>query len=66
MVQRLEHLNSSAIRSASWDSETGEMELVFTSDQSYSFGNVPEHIFEGLVTARSAGSYYAQQIKGRY
>jgi len=66
MPQRTENLNSSAISRASWDDETQELELVFASGQAYTFENVPEHIYEGLITARSAGSYYAQQIKGRY
>ena len=66
MPLRTENLSSTAISRASWDDETQELELVFTNGGSYTFENVPEHIYEGLITARSAGSYYAQQIKGRF
>jgi hypothetical protein len=66
MARLTQSFASTAIRQGSYDSDTQELELVFTSGQSYTFENVPEHIWDGLCAARSAGSYYAQQIKGRY
>jgi hypothetical protein len=36
------------------------------SDPHYSFCGVPEGIFQGLISAASAGRYYNDHIKDRY
>ena len=59
-------LQSETIPSASYDPETETLELTFSSGGTYTFENVPENIFEGLQQAGSPGSFYHQQIKGRY
>jgi hypothetical protein len=61
-----QQFSSTAIARGQWDSDTQELELQFTNGGSYTFENVPESIWEGLCTARSVGSYYASQIRGRY
>ena len=58
--------SSTAIARGSYDTDTQQMELAFTSGRTYTFENVPEHVWEGLCSARSAGSYFASQIKGVY
>ena len=57
---------STAIARGSYDTDTQTLELVFVSGRDYTFENVPEHIWDGLCAARSAGAYFASQIKGRY
>ena len=57
---------STAIARGSYDTETNTLELVFVSGRNYTFENVPEHVWDGLVSARSAGQFFAEQIKGRY
>jgi hypothetical protein len=59
-------LSSSALSSASYDDETLELEIRFTSGQTYTFYNVPPEIYEGLVSAPSPGRYFHSQIKGIY
>ena len=66
MPRYTETLNSSAISRAAYDTDTQELELTFTSGYSYTYDNVPETIWDGLIAARSAGSYFASQIRGRY
>ncbi len=60
-------LNSSAIAEASYDPETQEMDITFTNGpQEYTFYGVPETVFDGLISAPSAGRYYNSVIKGNY
>ena len=58
-------LNSSAIAAAGYDGST--MLIQFTTGSTrYSFYHVPASIFEGLLSASSAGTYYNTYIRGRY
>jgi hypothetical protein len=66
MPRLTQSFSSTAIASASYDTDEQRLEITFTSGKSYTYENVPESIWDGLVMARSAGSYFAEQIKGRY
>lgn len=60
-------LSSTAIRRAAYDPDTRRMYIDFeNSDPHYSFCGVPESIFQGLISASSAGHYYNNYIKDRY
>ncbi|MDP1591082.1 MAG: KTSC domain-containing protein [Prosthecobacter sp.] len=59
-------LNSSAIRAADYDPASRRMYLWFPNNGPYTFYGVPEHVFRGLLSASSAGSYYNQYIRGNY
>jgi uncharacterized membrane protein len=59
-------LNSSAIRAAAYDPATRRMYLWFPNNGPYTFYGVPYHVFQGLISASSAGSYYNSRIKGKY
>ncbi|MBL9179468.1 MAG: KTSC domain-containing protein [Verrucomicrobiaceae bacterium] len=61
------YFNSSAIVAADYDPASRLLHIWFTSkDEPYTHYRVPEHIFRGLITAPSAGSYYNSHIRGRY
>lgn len=66
MSVRTAALSSTALASASYDDESQELEITFTSGRSYTFQSVPADIYEGLVASPSPGSYYNQNIKGIY
>lgn len=59
-------LQSSALSLATYDLDSQTLDVRFVNGRTYTHEGVPENIFEGLCDARSAGSFYAQQIKGRY
>lgn len=59
-------LNSSAIRAVDYNEFTGDLTIYFHQSGGYTFHKVPYAVFAGLVTARSAGSYYNTHIRGRY
>ena len=66
MARHETRLNSSALSSASYDDETLQLEVTFTSGTGYTFNSVPLEIYEGLVSAPSPGRYFHSQIKGVY
>jgi hypothetical protein len=59
-------LNSSALRGVAYDPFTAQMLIWFHDRGPYTFYRVPRVIFEGLLDASSHGSYYHQNIRGRY
>jgi hypothetical protein len=66
-MPRLTHsFQSTAIQSAAYDTETNELEVTFVNGGTYTHEGVPEQVWDAFTTDRSAGSYYARQIKGRF
>ncbi len=59
-------VSSSAITAVGYDPSTGRMKIRFTQGHTYDFCRVPEHVFQGLLNARSKGGYYNDHIRDRY
>ena len=59
-------IQSSAIAAAGYDAETKQMKIRFMQGETYDFCEVPAHVFQGLLDARSKGSYYNRYIRDRY
>jgi KTSC domain len=59
-------LNSSAIASASYDSDTEELDVTFVNGRTYTHPGVPAGVVKALRDAPSAGSFYSSVIKGVY
>jgi KTSC domain len=59
-------LRSSALASAQYDDQTEELTLTFVSGWSYTYENVPEEIYERLLSDRSPGRFYMAYIKDQY
>lgn len=59
-------LRSSAISAVGYDEQFGRMRILFHDGHSYDFCRVPRYVFDGLLRASSAGTYYNQHIKDRY
>ena len=66
MAIQTKSLSSSVLASASYDPETREMELTFTSGRSYTYNEVPQETFDALASAPSAGRYFNNFIKDIY
>lgn len=58
--------NSSAISRGEYDAGSMRMILWFTQGNSYTFCGVPAHVWQGLVSAGSKGTYYNNHIRDRY
>lgn len=59
-------VSSSAISAVGYDSETQHMKIQFVQGGTYIFCQVPKHIFDGLLSAGSKGTYYDRHIRNRY
>lgn len=59
-------VQSSAIRAVGYDLSTMRMDIQFIEGETYPFCGVPQNVFEGLLSARSVGTYYNQYIRDRY
>lgn len=60
------HVESSNIASIGYDSDTETLEIEFLNGRVYQYYDVPEYIYDELMSASSHGSYLASNIKGIY
>lgn len=59
-------VRSSVIRAIDYDGDLLILYIKFKSGTLYKYHRVPENIFNGLLNARSKGTYFNFRIKGRY
>ena len=60
-------LRSSAISRAEYIRQTATLQIWFTeSGGPYDYHGVPESVYLGLISARSAGTYFNDYIRDRY
>ncbi|MBD7962127.1 KTSC domain-containing protein [Comamonas sp. Sa2CVA6] len=64
----IRNLNSSAIRRAGYSAESRTLTIWFTSDPAlgYDYYGVPAHIWQGLISTSSAGTYFHLHIEKQY
>lgn len=58
--------NSSAIKRAEYDEQTGRLTIWFPQGHSYDYCGVPRHVWDGLLSASSKGRYFNNHIADRY
>lgn len=59
-------VSSAAITAVGYDPATMRMRIRFVQGETYDFCRVPTQVFQGLLDARSKGSYYNDHIRDRY
>jgi hypothetical protein len=59
-------VSSSNISSIGYDPESRTLEIEFHNGGVYQYFNVPESIYNALMSAPSHGSYFHHYIKGQY
>lgn len=57
---------SSNISDVAYDEKTRTMSITFRDGSTYNYFDVPLGVYDRLITAPSKGSYFAQNIKGRF
>ena len=60
------HVESSNIESIGYDSKSQTLEIEFLNGSIYQYFDVPQHVFDELMSADSHGKYLAANIKGHY
>ncbi len=56
-------VDSSNLASVGYDSDAKILEIEFNSGGIYQYFDVPESVYEGLMSASSHGTYFDQNIK---
>ncbi len=59
-------VSSSNIASIGYDANSQTLEIEFLNGGVYQYFDVPQHVFDELMSANSHGQYLAQNIKGHY
>lgn len=57
---------SSNIARFAYDEQSEVLKVEFKNGGTYSYFDVPNHVFDGMKGAASKGQYLAQQVKGIY
>ena len=59
-------VTSSNIASIGYDTSSQTLEIEFLNGSVYQYFDVPQHVYNGLMSADSHGQFLAQNIKGVY
>jgi hypothetical protein len=59
-------VESSSLKSVGYDELTQTLTVEFHTGKKYSYGEVPVEVYNDLLEAKSAGSYFAKNIRGKY
>ena len=57
---------SSQFKKVKYDSESKILIITFNNDKGYEYKDVPQSIFDSLMSADSLGSYFGKNIKGHF
>jgi lysyl-tRNA synthetase class 2 len=63
---RVHEFDSRAIARAAYDAATGTLDLWYRGGDRYRYFEVPEAVFEDLLTASSAGEFVNREIKPHF
>lgn len=59
-------VSSSNIVSVGYDGPSETLEIEFMSGAVYQYYNVPQSVYDTLITAASAGQFFAYQIRNAF
>jgi hypothetical protein len=59
-------LNSTFLREATYNSSTRTLTVVFNNGRTYSYQNVDQSVYDGLISARSSSRFFGSNIRGRF
>jgi hypothetical protein len=59
-------VSSSNIASVGHDDPAQTLEVEFLNGAVYEYYDVPEHVYQELISASSVGRYFAQRVKDVY
>jgi lysyl-tRNA synthetase class 2 len=62
----MEFADSTVIRDADYDPDALTLDVTFTSGRIYTYFDVPEWKYDGLITALSAGEYFNAHIRDQH
>ncbi|WP_134090502.1 KTSC domain-containing protein [Olivibacter sp. XZL3] len=57
---------STVIASVHYSADTEVLQIIFTTGRIYFYYDVPPTVYEKLIHARSKGSFFNKEIRGRF
>lgn len=66
MPIEMKEVKSSSIARVGYDPLEKTLQVQFSSGKSYTYKDVPRETFDGLRSAKSIGTYFAQHIRMRF
>jgi hypothetical protein len=62
----MQPVSSSNLAAVGYDPETQTLAIEFKSGGTYEYYDVPQQVFDGLLSAASHGQYFQSNIRGSY
>ena len=62
----LQPINSSSLAAIGYDADTQTLTVEFRKSGTYEFFEVPESIYQELMSAGSHGEYFGRNVRGKY
>ena len=59
-------LDSSTMNATGYDAALKKLRIVFSKNEVYDYKNVPPKVFEGLLQAKSKGTFFNLHIKEKF
>jgi hypothetical protein len=59
-------INSSALKSAEYNKQTGKLKIVFKRGTVYEYDEVEKKTFYNLINSSSSGAYFVKHIRNDY
>jgi len=59
-------VSSTNVSAIGYDNGTQTLQVEFNDGSVYQYFDVPEHVYNDLMSASSAGTYLHQNVKGTY
>ena len=59
-------LNSTFLKEATYNASTRMLTVIFTNGRTYSYQNVDQTIFQGLINADSSSRFFGSNIRGKF
>jgi hypothetical protein len=66
MAETISITSSTGINKADYDKTTKTLRVYFNTGKDYSYYGVPETVWVQFKDAKSKGSFFSKQIKGKY
>jgi hypothetical protein len=63
---RLDTVESDVIHAIGYDPEIRLLEVIFNDGSIYQYREVPQEVYEGLMSAESKGQYFQQNVRDEF
>ena len=59
-------LNSTFLKEAIYDASTRMLTVIFNNGRTYSYQNVDQSVYQGLISADSSSRFFGANIRGKF